>query len=118
MAFFSKKTDQEPDKKPNGGSKPTREHDRIEGKGEHVLILPSSKTFNVLDFSLGGFCIKGYEGKLHGNQYLEFKFFGVKEGKDVKTEGFATVVRAKDGLLAVKFPPQPRLKQFFLDYLD
>ncbi|OHC76531.1 MAG: hypothetical protein A3G18_13240 [Rhodospirillales bacterium RIFCSPLOWO2_12_FULL_58_28] len=116
MAFFSKTPD--PDKKPSADSKPVREHDRIEGKGEKVAILPSSKTFNVLDFSMGGFCIKGYDGKLHGNQYLEFKFFGAKDGKDVKTEGFATVVRAKDDFLAVKFTPQPRLKQFFLDYLD
>jgi len=112
MSFFSKVT---------GGDKdgnPDRDDERIEADGESVSILPSKEKYEVVDYSLGGFCVKGYEGKLRGKQYLEFRFFGNKGGEEVKADGVATVIRVKDGELAVKFPPQPRLKIFLKDYAN
>jgi|GEM_PF-536497 len=100
---------------------PKREFDRITGTGETVRILGDGTRgtiYELLDMSLGGFAATGYEGKLKGNQYLEFQFFGTKEGKDVEYDGFANVVRVKDGMLAVKFTPQPRLKRFMREYIE
>lgn len=117
MSLFSKLTGS--DKKSGDDKpKPERQSERIEGKGERVAILPQNKTYEILDFSLGGFCLTGYDGTLKGNQYFEFKFLGNKNGDVVEAEGFANVVRAKDDLLACKFPPQPRLKRFMADYLN
>jgi len=100
---------------------PKREFDRIEGTGETVRILGDGTRgtlYPLLDMSLGGFATSGYEGKLKGNQYLEFHFYGTKDGKDVECDGFANVVRVKDGMLAVKFTPQPRLKRFMREYIE
>jgi hypothetical protein len=101
--------------------KPEREFERVKASGETVRILGDGTRgtkYDVLDMSLGGFAATGYDGNLKGNQYLEFQFFGVQDGKDVECEGFANVVRVKDGMLAVKFTPQPRLKRFMREYLD
>ena len=116
MSFFSKLTGSKDKAKKQQTQK--RLHERVQSKGEFVRILPSRKDYQLLDYSLGGFCIGNYDGRLKGNQYLEFKFCGLKDGEDVNVEGVAAVVRAKDELLAVKFPPQPKLKKFLRNYID
>ncbi|NQV98658.1 MAG: hypothetical protein HQ483_03080 [Rhodospirillales bacterium] len=108
-----------------GGSKtdkPPREFDRYTGSGETVEILidnsGSGKSYELLDVSFGGFAIKGYEGTLHGNQYFEFKFCGKNAKGPAEITGFANIVRVKDGMLAAKFTPQPRVKSFLRDYIN
>lgn len=101
--------------------KPTREFERVKATGEMVRILGDGTRgtkYEVLDMSMGGFAAHGYDGNLKGNQYLEFEFYGTRDGKDVECDGFANVVRVKDGMLAVKYTPQPRLKRFMREYLD
>ncbi len=117
MGWFSKIT--------GGGEKkdkPEREFDRYTGTGETVEILVdnsgSGKPYELLDVSLGGFAIKGYEGTLHGNQYFEFKFCGRKLDAPAEISGFANIVRVKEGMLAAKFTPQPRIKAFLRDYIN
>ena len=111
MAWFGKKD------KP-----PQREHDRYAGKGEKVEILinnaESGKPYELLDVSMGGFALTGYDGNLHGNQYFEFKFCGETKGTPAEITGFANIVRVKEGMLAAKFTPQPLLKTFFRDYIQ
>jgi len=102
--------------------KPPREFDRFTGSGETIEILidnsGSGKPYDLLDVSLGGFAIKGYDGTLHGNQYFEFKFCGQKAGEPAEISGFANIVRVKEGMLAAKFTPQPRVKSFLRDYIQ
>lgn len=113
MAWFGKKKD-------SGGDKPTREHERYEGQGETITVLQDSGadlgTYTLLDVSMGGFAVKGYEGRLKGGQYFEFRFNGDVKGETREVDGFANIVRVKDGMLAAKFTPQPRLKTFFREY--
>ena len=114
MAWFKKKE--------GGDGAPQREFDRVKCDGETLTLITESGSdglsYTLLDVSLGGFAITGYEGPLHGNQYFEFRFNG-ETGKGVATiEGFANVVRVKDGMLAAKFTPQPKIKAFFRDYID
>ena len=116
MSFFSKLTGS--DDKDKKQQKPVRLHDRIKAEGEFVRIFPSNKDYTLLDYSLGGFCVGNYDGRLKGNQYLEFKFHGQKDGEELKIEGVAAVVRAKGEMLAVKFPPQPKLKKFLRNYVE
>lgn len=101
--------------------KPPREFDRYTGSGETIEVLidnsGSGKSYDLLDVSLGGFAIKGYDGPLHGNQYFEFKFCGQKNDAPAEITGFANIVRVKDGMLAAKFTPQPRVKSFLRDYI-
>lgn len=112
MAWFGKKK--------SGDDKPQREHERYEGQGETITVLQDSGadmgTYNLLDVSMGGFALNGYEGRLKGGQYFEFRFNGDINGEEAKVDGFANIVRVKDGMLAAKFTPQPRLKTFFRDY--
>lgn len=109
-------------KKDKGGDAPQREHDRVKCDGETLTLIDESgadaDTYPLLDVSLGGFAVSGYEGRLHGNQYFEFRFNGELDGDTPQVEGFANVVRVKDGMLAAKFTPQPRIKAFFRDYID
>lgn len=120
MGWFSKLTGGD------GGSgdkeKPQREFDRYTGAGETIEILidnsGSGKPYDLLDVSLGGFAISGYEGTLHGNQYFEFKFCGSRDDKPAEIAGFANIVRVKNGMLAAKFTPQPRVKTFLRDYIN
>lgn len=109
-------------KKDKGGDDNKREHVRHESKGEKVAMVnngkASSRLYDLLDISIGGFCLTGYDGNLKGNQYFEFQLSAPIDGKDTKADGFATVVRVKDGKLAAKFTPQPRLKKFLRDYLE
>jgi len=113
-------------KKITGGDtkneKPKREFDRYAGQGEVVIVgvddAGRGDEFPLLDVSHGGFAVKEYQGRLHGNMYFEFKFKGNIDGKSVDITGFANVVRVKDGMLAAKFPPQPKLKAFLRDYLE
>jgi len=117
MGLFSKLTGGGGDK-----DKPQREFDRVTGSGETVEILidnsGSGKPYELLDVSLGGFAITGYEGKLHGNQYFEFKFCGKKKDEPAEITGFANIVRVKNGMLAAKFTPQPRVKSFLRKYIN
>lgn len=78
----------------------------------------SGKSYELLDVSLGGFAITGYDGPLHGNQYFEFKFCGHLKDKPAEITGFANIVRVKEGMLAAKFTPQPRVKAFLRDYIN
>ncbi len=114
MAWFGKSKDK-------GNDGPQREFERIRCEDETMTLLTESgsdgATFGLLDVSLGGFAITGYEGPLHGNQYFEFRFNGDLSGDTQHIEGFATVVRVKEGMLAAKFTPQPRIKAFFRDYI-
>jgi len=113
-------------KKITGGGKtqdkPPREFDRISGQGETVAVgiddAGRGPEFTLLDVSLGGFAVKGYDGRLHGNMYFEFRFIGEINGESAEISGFANVVRVKDGMLAAKFTPQPKLKTFFLNYFE
>ena len=113
MAWFGKK-------KKDGASQ--REFDRVKCETETMTMITESgsdgPSFKLLDVSLGGFALTGYEGPLHGNQYFEFRFNGDMHEDDVHIEGFANVVRVKDDFLAAKFTPQPRIKAFFRDYID
>jgi len=97
---------------------PQREFDRVEGDSERIVILSTNTEYELADFSLGGFCLRDYEGNLRGNQYFDFKFVGKKDGEAVEVEGVATVVRVKKQRLAAKYPPQPRLWNFFRDYMN
>ncbi len=114
MSWFKKITG-------GGDDKPQREFDRYTGTGETIEILidnsGSGKAYDLLDVSLGGFAIKGYDGPLHGNQYFEFKFCGTTDGKPAEISGFANIVRVKEGMLAAKFTPQPRVKTFLRAYI-
>jgi hypothetical protein len=113
-------------KKITGGDKskkaPPREFDRMASQGETVSVgvddLGRGPEYQLLDVSLGGFAVKGYEGRLHGNMYFEFKFNGKIDEEAAEIMGFANVVRVKDGMLAAKFPPQPKLKAFFINYFE
>lgn len=113
MAWFGKK-------KKDGAS--AREFDRVKCVTETMTMIDESgtdgKSFKLLDVSIGGFALTGYEGPLHGNQYFEFRFNGDMDDKDVHIEGFANVVRVKDDFLAAKFTPQPKIKNFFQAYID
>jgi len=107
----------------SGGDKgdgPKRQHERVECDGETLSVLDdagrSGPEYEVLDVSMGGFAVTGYDGNLRGNQYFEFKLMGDIKGEAVEATGFANVVRVKDGKLAAKFTPQPRLKNFLRDY--
>ncbi len=106
----------------NDQEKPQRQFDRYTGSGETIEILidtsGSGKPYELLDVSLGGFAIKGYEGTLHGNQYFEFKFCGTTADGPAEITGFANIVRVKNGMLAAKFTPQPRVKSFLRDYIS
>ncbi len=99
-----------------------REFDRVRCDGETLTMIDESGSdglsYQLLDVSLGGFAVSGYEGSLHGNQYFEFRFNGELDGTVQQIEGFANVVRVKEGMLAAKFTPQPRIKAFFRDYID
>ncbi len=99
-----------------------REHDRVSCDGETLTLITESGSdglsFKLLDVSLGGFAITGYEGPLHGNQYFEFRFNGELGDGIATIEGFANVVRVKEGMLAAKFTPQPKIKAFFRNYID
>ena len=112
MAWFKKKD--------GDGDKPVREHERYESQGETITMLQDSgtdgETYDLLDVSMGGFAIKGYDGRLKGGQYFEFRFNGEVNGEQMTVEGFANIVRVKEGMLATKFTPQPRLKTFFREY--
>ncbi len=114
MAWFGKK------KEGGGDNKPPREHERYDAQGETMTLLQDSgadgKTYELLDVSMGGFAVRGYDGRLKGGQYFEFRFNGDMKGEDAKVDGFANIVRVKDGMLAAKFTPQPRLKTFFREY--
>lgn len=118
MAWFKKKNDGE--EKPGGAAK--REFDRYVCDGETICFLEDSgdggPPYLALDISFGGFAIKGYDGNLHGNQYFEFRFTAEKDGEPHLIEGFGSVVRVKDGMLAAKFTPQPRLKNQIRDFID
>jgi len=113
-------------KKITGGDKPQskspREFDRFPAQGETVAVgiddAGRGPEFVLLDVSMGGFAVKGYEGRLHGNMYFEFKFIGDIAGEKAEVSGFANVVRVKDGMLAAKFTPQPKLRDFFRDYFE
>jgi hypothetical protein len=129
MAWFSKLTGgKEKEEKPQEKAEvakpdaPQREFERFAGAGERVTMLQDGRAFGgsyeVRDLSLGGFAIGGYDGNLRGNQYFEFRFSCVKDGKPAEIDGFANVVRVKDGMLAAKYPPQPRLRAFVRDYLE
>ena len=118
MAFF--------DKLMGGGDKADkpqnqRAHERYAGQGETVTMLrdgrATSKVFDLVDVSEGGFCISGVEDPMKSGQYFEFRLTGLNEKGKPEADGFATVVRAFDSKLACKFPPQPRLKKFLRDYL-
>lgn len=115
MAWFGKKKDE-------GGDKPVRADERYESQGETITLLQDTgdegESYQMLDVSMGGFAVKGYEGRLKGGQYFEFRFNGNLEGEDAKVDGFANIVRVKDGMLAAKFTPQPRIKTFFRDYFS
>jgi hypothetical protein len=117
MAWFKKKND---GAKADGAV--NREHDRVRCDSETMTMITESGSdgldYVLLDVSLGGFAMTGYEGPLHGNQYFEFRFNGELDNSETKVEGFATVVRVKDGMLAAKFTPQPRIKAYFRDYID
>ena len=114
MAWFGKSKDK-------GNDGPQREFERVRCEAETLTMITESGsdglTFQLLDVSLGGFAVTGYDGPLHGNQYFEFRFNGDLPGEDAQIEGFANVVRVKDGMLAAKFTPQPRIKAFFRDYI-
>ncbi|MBT6094769.1 MAG: PilZ domain-containing protein [Rhodospirillaceae bacterium] len=116
MAWFKKSGDDKKD-----GAK-QRQHDRVQCDGEVLTLITESGSdglsFELLDVSLGGFAITGYEGPLHGNQYFEFRFNGELGSGEVTIEGFANVVRVKNGMLAAKFTPQPKIKAFFRNYID
>lgn len=107
---------------PKPAAAPDREFQRFAGAGERVTLLQNGAVYGavyeVKDLSLGGFSVGGYEGTLRGNQYFEFRFSCTKDGKTAEIDGFANVVRVKDGMLAAKYPPQPRLKAFIRDYLE
>jgi hypothetical protein len=115
MAWFKKSGDKK-------DSAPQREFDRVKCDGETLTLITESGSdglsYELLDVSLGGFAITGYEGPLHGNQYFEFRFNGEEKSGSATIEGFANVVRVKDGMLAAKFTPQPKIKAFFRDYID
>lgn len=116
MALFSKLLGS--NKEPAEESDVKREHNRFEADAERITVLSTEDVYELVDFSLGGFCLKDYEGDLRGNQYFDFKFVGVKDGEPTEVEGVATVVRVKKNQLAAKFPPQPKLRTFFKDYMN
>jgi hypothetical protein len=116
MALFSKLFGG--DKDAGTGAQHEREFERVAAAESTVTILSTGKTYPVNDISLGGLSINGYDGQLHSNQYFQFKFVGVKNGRPVEAEGMATVVRVKNDHLAAKFPPQPRLRSFLRDFFD
>ncbi len=106
----------------NKQDKPQREFDRHPAQGETVAVgiddAGRGPEFPLLDVSMGGFAVKDYEGRLHGNMYFEFRFIGSINGEVADVSGFANVIRVKNGMLAAKFTPQPRLKIFLRDYLE
>lgn len=116
MAWFKKSGGDDKKKE-----KPQRQHDRVACDGETITIIwedgGDGPSFPALDISLGGFAVSGYDGKLHGNQYFEFRFNGTIDEETASVEGFANVVRVKDGMLAAKFPSQPKLKAFIVNYI-
>ncbi len=116
MAWFKKSGGDDKKKK-----QPERAHDRVECHGETISIIweagGDGPSYPALDISLGGFAVSGYDGNLHGNQYFEFRFNGSLNNEEASVEGFANVVRVKNGMLAAKFPTQPRLKAFITNYI-
>jgi len=119
MSWFNKLTgggDKQPD------SKTARQFDRHKGQGEKVAIgvddAGRGPEFTLLDVSLGGFAVTGYEGRLRGGQYFEFNFIGELDGKPAEIMGFANVVRVKESMLCAKFKGPPRLKAFFENYFE
>ena len=106
----------------DGQDRPQREFERVTCTTETIEILidhsaKSGTPFKLLDFSLGGFAITGYEGPLRGNKYFEFKFCGELDDEAVEIKGFANVVRVNGDFLAAKFTPQPALKKFLKNYI-
>ncbi len=117
MSLFSKILGgDKKDEKADGAS--AREHERLAADGMSLVITSSGQKYEINDISAGGVSIRGYEGKLHGNQYFEFKLIGNKGDKTFEEAGMAIVVRVKDETLAAKFPPQPRLRQFLREYYN
>jgi hypothetical protein len=117
MSLFSKILGSDKkDETPDGAS--AREHERLSADGLLLVITSSGQKYEINDISAGGVSIRGYEGKLHGNQYFEFKLLGTKGDKTFEETGMAIVVRVKDETLAAKFPPQPKLRQFLREYYN
>lgn len=117
MSLFSKLIGgDKKDEKADGAS--AREHERVSADGLLLTISSSGQKYEINDISAGGVSIRGYEGKLHGNQYFEFKLTGIKGDKTLEESGMAIVVRVKDETLAAKFPPQPKLRQFLREYYE
>jgi hypothetical protein len=115
MSLFSKLMGSDKnEEKPDGAS--AREHERVSANGMSLTIISSGRKYEINDISAGGVSVRGYEGKLHGNQYFEFKLTGTKDDRTFEESGMAIVVRVKDEILAAKFPPQPRLRQFLREY--
>ena len=94
-----------------------REFERVSVDGSTITILSTGKTYALNDISLGGFSLNTYDGSLRGNQYFQFKLNSVKDGAAHEAEGMATVVRVKNEMLAAKFPPQPRLRDFLREFV-
>jgi len=118
MSWFKKLTGGGDGKKPDG--KAARQFDRYKGQGEKIAIgvddMGRGPTYNLLDVSLGGFAVNGYEGRLRGGQYVEFNFIGELEGQPAEIMGFANVVKVKGDMLCAQFKGPPRLKGFFENY--
>jgi hypothetical protein len=115
MSLFSKIIGgDKKEEKPDGAS--AREHERLSADGISLTIMSTGQKYGLNDISPGGVSIRGYEGKLHGNQYFEFKLTAQKGDQTMAQTGMAIVVRVKDENLAAKFPPQPRLRQFLRDF--
>ena len=122
MSWFSKLKggDAKGDGGKDAGSETNvREHERVIGVEATVAILDHNVNvrYAVADVSEGGFRLSGYDGILKGNQYFEFRLFGSLNGENVEVDAIANVVRVKDGFLAAKFPPQPRLRTFLRDFI-
>ena len=123
MSWFSKLTGGKDEADKSAAPAPTnpREHERFAGSGERLLLCvdstPTGEEFPIKDVSSGGFAVSGYNGPLKGNQYFEFRFMCQIEGAAREFDGITNVVRVKDGMLAAKFTPQPRIRTFMREYL-